>query len=257
MLLLGVSVFVGTFIRSTVIASNDLGWRSWMFGQFVLLIWAVDIGQEFLLQNRLNTYFKPKSRTEAIKNETVLAQLMVVGMLTSIFSLTMLRVWPILIDAGVTGVPNIMSQDTQLGKRTFAARQTYEYIRDTLPEGVIVQYNPGDRIDRPAGLYGTRQMVASDLTAFGVPLEIILSLAREVGSIFQNAENDWSEIDQNCKQHAIDVIILNDLDPAWQNLSVLLRQRRPLYKNSYYAVFTCGNFADRSLPAGKPVTKYP
>jgi hypothetical protein len=50
MLLLGASVFVGTFFRSTL-ANNDLGWRSWMFGQFILLIWSVDIGQGFLFQN--------------------------------------------------------------------------------------------------------------------------------------------------------------------------------------------------------------
>ena len=118
-LLLGASAFVGTFIRSTVIASNDLGWRSWMFGQFVLLIWAVDIGQEFLLQNSLKTYFTSKTRTKTIKNGKVLAQFMVIGMLTSIFSVTMLRVWPLLIDIGVTGVPAVPEPGYATGKAYF------------------------------------------------------------------------------------------------------------------------------------------
>jgi hypothetical protein len=244
-LLLGASVFVGTFVRSTTIASNDLGWRSWMFGQFVLLIWAVDIGQEFLFQNRLRTYFTSKLRTETLKYGKLLAQLMVIGMLTSIFSLSMLRVWPMFIDAGVTGIPTGLSPDTQLGKRTFAARQAYEYIRDTLPDDVIVQYNPTVRADRPSGLYGTRQMVAADYSAFGVPPKAFQSLQFEVGSIFQNGESDWSEIDQNCKQHYIDVIILNDLDPVWQNLPVLIQQRQPLHNSFYYAIFACGDFANR------------
>lgn len=254
MLLFGVSVFVGTFIRSTTLAANDLGWRGWLFGQFILLIWAVDIGQEYLSQYSLRTYFSSKSRTKTIIYGKALAQLMVIGILTSTFSLFLLRAWPMLIDSGVTGVPVFMSSDTNLGKRSYAARQAYEYIRDILPDDVIVQYNPLSRTDRPSGLYGSRQMVAADYSAFGVPREAIQALKREVGLIFQNANNDWPVIDRNCKQHHIDVIILNDLDPLWQNLPVLIDQRRPLLCNSYYAVFACGDFAERlrCLAANEP-----
>jgi len=246
-LLLGASVFVGTFIRPsiTIIGSNDIGWRSWMIGQFVLLIWAVDIGQEFLFQNKLKTYFTSKLGTETIRYGKSLAKLVAIGMLTSIFSLSMLRFWPMFIDAGVTGVPTGLSPDTQLGKRTFAARQAYEYIRDTLPDDVIVQYNPSVYADRPSGLYGTRQMVVSDHCIYGVSPKAFQSLQFEVGSIFQNSESDWSEIDQNCKQHYIDIIILNDLDPVWQNLPVLIQQRQPLHSSFYYAIFACGDFANR------------
>ena len=42
-ILLSVALFVGSFIRSTLIGSNDLGWRAWLPGQLVLLIWAVDV----------------------------------------------------------------------------------------------------------------------------------------------------------------------------------------------------------------------
>jgi hypothetical protein len=250
-LLLGASFLVASFFRSTVIAANDLGWRGWMFGQFVLLIWAVDIGQEFLYKNSAISYFSTESRMQIVKNEKVLVCLMVIGMLTSIFSLSLLRFWPILVDTGFTGVPTGLSPDTHLGNRTFAARQAYEYIRDSLPKDVIVQYNPLLSADRPSGLYGTRQMAAADHSAYGVPQEAFQSLQRDIGSIFQNAGNGWPGIDQNCRRHAIDVIIPYDLDPLWQDMPDMMQQRRPLYRNSYYAVFACGDFADRSSLADK------
>lgn len=244
MLLLGASFFVGTFIRSTTLTSNDLGWRGWLFGQFILLIWAVDIGQEYFSNHSLRTYFKSKSQSKNIIYRKIFAYLIVIGILTTIFSLFQLRTWPILIDSGITGVP-FMRSNIHLGKRSYAARQAYEYIRDNLPEDVIVQYNPLVRIDRPSGLYGSRQMVAADHSAFGVPAETFQALKNEVSMIFQNPNNDWPSIDQNCQQHHIDVIILNDLDPLWKDLPVLIHQRRPLFRNSYYAVFACGNFANR------------
>jgi hypothetical protein len=245
MLLFGAAFFVGTFLRSTVIAFNDLGWRSWLFGQFILLVWALEIGQEFLAHTSLTTYLSSKPNPNLLKPGRLLAQLLVIGISTTVFSLITLRAWAPLTDLGVTGVPSFMSPDLHLGERTFAAREAYGYIRDTLPEHVIVQYNPTVPLDRPSGLYGTRQMVAADFSAYGVPLELFQHLQLEVGSIFQNTKNGWPEIDRNCKQHNIDAIILNDLDPVWQALSVLVSQRQPLYSNPYYAIFACADFAKR------------
>jgi hypothetical protein len=244
-LLFGASFFVGTFIRSTLIANNDLGWRSWMFAQFVLLIWAVDVGQEFLAENSFKTYLKSKSNSKRMKQGRLLSQLLVIGMLTSLVSLLLLRTWPILIDLGIAGVPVALSPDMQLGKRTFAARQAYEFIRDSQPADIVVQYNPTVPIDRPSGLYGTRQMVVSDHSSYGVALTTFKVLQHDVGEIFQNVDNDWAAIDRNCEKHYIDEIILSDLDPVWRNLPILVQQRKPLYRNNYYALLPCGDFARR------------
>ncbi len=247
-LLLGASFFVGTFFRSTVIHANDLGWRSWLFGQFVLLIWAVDIGRDYLILKSQSLYFRQVSDKKSIKDDTILKQLMVVGMSTTVLSLFLLRFWSILIDAGVTGVPVDLSPDTQLGARTYAARQAYEYVRDSLPKDVIVQYNPLNQQDRPSGLYGTRQMVAADHSAYGAPTDALESMKQDIGAIFRNTETVWIEINQNCNRNHIGVIILNDLDPIWRNLSFLTQQRGSLYQNSRFAVFACGDFAEKSLP---------
>ena len=46
LLMFGVSVLVSTFVRSGVIATNDLGWRGFLPAQFVMLLW----GAEFLMR---------------------------------------------------------------------------------------------------------------------------------------------------------------------------------------------------------------
>jgi hypothetical protein len=255
-LLLGASFLVASFFRSTI-AANDLGWRGWMFGQFVLLIWAVDIGRDYLILKSDSPYSRPVSDKKSIKDDSILRQLMVIGMLTTVLSMFLLRFWPILIDAGVTGVPVNLSPDTQLGARTYAARQAYEYMRDCLPKDVIVQYNPLIQQDRPSGLYGNRQMATGGHSDYGALPEAFESLKQDIGAIFRNTDTDWIDIDQNCKQHEIDVIILSELDPLWQNLLLLSQQRVALYQNSRVAVFACGDFAGRQSIAAKMPFKYP
>ena len=137
------------------------------------------------------------------------------------------------------------SPDTQLGKRTFAARLAYDFIRDDLPRAVIIQDNPDKVLERASGLYGTRQMVISDHTAYGVPKDRYQALADEVRQIFTNKVfDDWSTIDRLCRKYSIDVVIYNDTDPLWPSLAQLEKQRAPLYQNMYYQIFSCGNFAD-------------
>jgi hypothetical protein len=233
-----------TFIRSVVIAGNDFGWRGWMFGQFVLLIWAVDCipivwdmaSSQVATASRLST---EKGRVKAI-----LLSFLVIGLLTTFVDMFFLRAWPVITDASGEQLRSELSPDTQLGKRTFAARSAYDFIRDNLPRDVIVQNNPGVLLERPSGLYGSRQMVISDHTAYGVSEDQFKALADEVGLIFSNHHfDDWSTIDRLCRKYSIDVVIYNDTDPLWPSLSQLEKQRAPLYQNSYYRVFSCGDFA--------------
>ena len=44
--MLAVSTLICTFLKSSVIGNNDLGWRGFLPAQFVLLLWSVDIWME-------------------------------------------------------------------------------------------------------------------------------------------------------------------------------------------------------------------
>ena len=83
-LLLGVSFFVGTFTRSTLIENNDLGWRAWLPGQFVLLIWGVDVLSQFAT----TPHTIPTLSSVTKYNLVVLAA---IGIATTILDVTLLR----------------------------------------------------------------------------------------------------------------------------------------------------------------------
>jgi hypothetical protein len=149
-----------------------------------------------------------------------------------------LRTWPMLVDAGIAGFPSSLSSDTQLGKRTFAARMAYDYINLHTPENTLIQDNPTGLINRPIGLYANRAIVISGLTAYGVSAQDLTNRANTISKIFTSTT--WTEVERICSTNHIDVIIISDVDPIWQNLPALKQDHKALYQNLYYAIFPCG-----------------
>jgi len=234
-IILATSVLVGSFVRSTVILSNDIGWRAWLPGQFILLIWGVDIIERAFNHNPhgkrpLSPYLKGTS--------SQLKVFLIIGLLTTLMDIVFLRAWPFLVDSDVARIPNSFSMDKQLGKRTFAARQAYEYMNENLPADTVIQINPTDKVDRTIGLYANRQVAISVHTAFGISEQELERKISIVSSIFK--EENWRSIDEACNNNFITTLVVNDLDELWNNLADLEKQRAPLYKNQYYAVFRCG-----------------
>jgi len=224
-LLLCVSFFIGTFTRSTLIDNNDLGWRAWLPGQFVLLIWGVDVLSQFIM---------PPQKLPTLSSVTRynLVVLIVLGFATTVLDVALLR------------FGYYFAFGSEVGRPIFSARQTYAVINQTLPESAIVQYNPSSIINRPSGLYGMRQSAISDRTAYGIPLGEYTAKVEAVNKIFtqQNVQN-WDSLDALCKQHFIDVIVIVNSDPVWASLPILKKQRTSLYADDYYAAFTCGNYS--------------
>lgn len=226
-LLLIVAFLVGSCLRSTLITSNDLGWRAWLPGQFILLIWGVDV-----LENLVFTAEPVSSISgETKKNRFLLLVFIIIGMLTSIMDSVLLRTaWPVM-----TGV--------EVTRKYYSARLAYSYLRDNIPADAITQNNPLNYVDRPSGLYGTHQMVIADRTTYGVSLDDFNKLAGEVGGIFTNKNiNKWQFIDRACKKYSIDILIVEDADPIWEAIPTLKAQRPPLYENVHYALFPCGEY---------------
>lgn len=223
LILLGSAFFVGTFMRSTLIVNNDLGWRSWLPGQFILLIWGVDVLSSF--KSGL-----PK------RTQVNLIFLAVFGLLSTLLNLGLLRLEPVF--AG-----------SEFGARAFSARRAYTTILQTLPENIVVQYNPNSYINRPAGLYSMRQTAISDRTAYGISTEIYLERVAAVGEIFALRDiSDWQPVDDLCERYFIDVLVIENKDPLWESLDTLKSGREPHYLDDTFAVFSCGDFAASHLP---------
>ncbi len=226
-ILMTVVLLIGSTLRSTI-ANNDLGWRVWLPGQFILLIWGVDVIG--LLFSRPNASSSPTVGTAKQKNLAL--TLIVIGVLTSSVDAIFLRVtWPLRVGE-------------EEGRQGYSARLTYDFLRDHVPADVITQNNPLALVDRPSGLYGTHQMVISDRTIYGVSITTYNKLAGELGFLF-TSENftGWKSIDDACQKYSIDILIFNITDPVWNSFSLLKTQRPVLYENDHYSLFACGNYA--------------
>ena len=232
-----------SFFRSIVIYVNDMGIRGWLLGQFILVVWAADLLTPAPANERdvprILTRIKAFAAAQGMSG--AISIFAVIGLLTSSMEISATRAWPMLVDMGVAGFPNNLSANTRLGARTLAARQAYDFVRARLPEDAVMQNNPIVFMDRPSGLYGSRQTAIADRTAYGVPPDTFSAAVEQIGKIFitRTAVN-WTMIDEICGQYFIEAILVNETDPLWESLPRLEGQRPPLYKNGYYGLFTCG-----------------
>ena len=239
-ILLAVVAIMLSFMYSIVEGINDLGIRGWLLGQFVLLVWATDVIQIWL-ENKSPT---PKNIFSVIGKQPQIGKavqaLLVIGLLTTFLEAFLTRTWPMLVDWNIAGFPNTLSPDTNFGIRNYDAKLAYEYTNTHLPIDATIQYNPNISLDRPSGLYGERQVVISDRTAYGVSATTFQTMQKGVATIFE-LDTTWEEIDQTCKQYSVDALVINDLDPLWKRLPELEIRRAPLYQNQYYSVISCEN----------------
>jgi hypothetical protein len=103
---------------------------------------------------------------------------------------------------------------------------------------------PLTRIDRPSGLYGTRQIAISVNAAYNVPVLTLHTNMDQISKIFvSESVNKWDQIDLICREYFINVLVINDLDPLWSSLPNLTQIRKPLYQNQHYTVIPCGNIS--------------
>jgi hypothetical protein len=218
-LIAGSSMFVCTFVRSGVIANNDLGWRGFLFCQFVLLLWAVDLspGPRALRWIRLFIF---------------------IGAIGVIYDLAILRFYPVLWDQGV--VPKLfwMSDDHRLGERTSANKEAYRWLRAHTSPKAIVQQNPEVFQDVAFGLYGDRQTLAGGkgcLTTFGGDPDDCTPILRILDPVFSGV----SAPESACQATAVDIFVVRDTDAAWNDKTSWVWTTPPIYQNTFVRMYSC------------------
>jgi len=230
-ILLVVVLITTSFLRSTA-GNNDLGWRSWLPGQFLLLVWGVDVIEIFLnKKNNAFVHIKPINGT--VINSFLRASI-IIGILTMGMNVIFTRIY----------YPAMSG--SKIGKQAYSARLAYEYVSNHVPSDIIVQNNPVYLYDGTSGLYGTHQMVAYSyfLIPYGISLDAFNKLANEVETLFSNQNTtNWRRLDRICRKYLIGVLIMKNTDPVWSQLATLEIQRPALYKNTHYALFACGDYA--------------
>ena len=118
--MIATSILICTFLRSSVIGCNDLGWRGFLIAQFMLLLVTADL---FCERDVLRA-----------KDRAILVIFLALGAVGTVYDLAITRTYPVLADAGVFPPLDWMSPDRHSGQRTYASRAAYEWVRRATPK---------------------------------------------------------------------------------------------------------------------------
>jgi len=228
-IMVATSLLICTFLRSSVIENNDLGWRGLLVAQFMLLLWAVDVLADYAAVadvRRLLTIF------------------IVLGAAGSVYDLAINRFFAVLSDDGIIPPFYWMSPDRQLGKRIYASRYAYEWARTAAPAAAAIQYNPKViSQDIPIMLYADRRFVAFDLgcgTAFGGDSKLCAPVVSRLLDFYAvQVKPDSQSIADICRIIPADLMVAKDTDPVWASHGSWVWTETPIFANSYIRLFRC------------------
>jgi hypothetical protein len=222
-----------TFLRSTVIGNNDLGWRGFLPAQFVLLLWAVDVWP----QRNVRTFL-------SARRKRLLAACVALGAAGTVYEIGITRLYPILADRGVLPPLNWMAPDRQFGKRNYAQRAAYEWVKANTPETAVLQYNPEVVLQETgAMLYGDRRAIAASPqcdTTFGGDSRFCGPIVARLRQLYPAAGQPADvSLAQVCRDLPIDVIVAKDTDPVWSDPNSWVWTGKPVFSDAYIRLFGC------------------
>jgi len=237
-LMIFTSFLVGTFLRSTTIGSNDLGWRCFLLAQFILLLWGAIIVEEWWSDSR------PSYSWFSFRLARVC---MLLGILGSLYQVTMLRIYPILHDD-----PRLDSQmfdwvyaERNFGERTYALRSAYQQLNRSLPGSAIIQYNPETTSFISHGIYANREAAVGGTectsTLGGNSNTCALRLKEVLPLFLSPLSIQDARVDDVCREYGISVLLAENTDEVWARHNSWVWTRKPVVSNRYVRAFTCGD----------------
>jgi hypothetical protein len=123
-----------------------------LVAEVVLVIWAADFFPGWPQRGFVNA-----------PQRALLTIFLTLGAAGTIYDLAIERAYPMLADRGKIPPMDWMSSDRDFGRRTYAARLAYEWLKRATPETAAVQGNPHVMFQDTLGmLYADRHMVAED-----------------------------------------------------------------------------------------------
>jgi hypothetical protein len=233
------AIVVCTFVRSSVISNNDLGWRGFLIVQFILLMWGAEMLSDGLLSPRHGAWERG-----SLKRYIVIVTLFL-GAAGSVYELVKIRFYPLQQDTTSVVLYPWLSPDRNLGERTFALREIYDELRHRTSVRAVYQHNPDTNPqDLFHGMYADRQLTAETPACgvvFGGNASLCPGMIREVNAIFDDPKVLGSTgIDGACERLSIDVLIVKDTDRVWHDRQSWVWQRTAIVANKYARALVCG-----------------
>jgi hypothetical protein len=245
--LVATSFLIGTFLRSSTIATNDLGWRCFLPAQLILVLWGATLIHDWWFHDsNIASHTMPGWWSRGM-----LATLLIVGVISTAYQVFMLRMFPVLLDRdAIVGLSWVgADQRQEFGKRAYALRSAYEVLDAQLPPSAVLQSNPPTEDLILHMLYSGRDSAAGDGqcgTDFGGDEKICTLRLRRLDPLFEFS--DGSDLDATCRAYGIDAVVVEDLDPVWRDPSSWVWAWRPDVANDFVRAFRCGAAADGVRP---------
>ncbi|MFZ1915944.1 MAG: hypothetical protein WAU58_00095 [Terriglobales bacterium] len=231
------SFLIGTFLRSSTLATNDLGWRCFLPAQLVLLLWAAMAVHDWWFSGI-------KSQTTPSRwTRRVLAAALVLGVGSTALQVFMLRMFPILLDRGAIIRPDWPAwvvANPQFGKRAYALRSAYQALDTQLPSSAVLQSKPHTVDIIFHMLYSGRDAAAGNGDCgidFGGDANACAVRLRRLEHLFEFP--DGSDLDSACRAYGIDAVVVENLDPVWKEPSSWVWTRQADVANDYVRAFRC------------------
>jgi len=209
------SIAVGSFLVCTFLAStflwNDLGWRAFLVGQFVLLLWAIPV-TGWLLE-----------KADGIRAwRRVLLFLLITGLTGTAVEMVNFR----------------LRTDGLSGPQSVAAYEAYQWIRTHTPQDTIVASNPDAAVDYFSSLYGNRQMVCGG-RVYGIHFAVGEAGKKTLDQTLRFFQGDYDEAGrlEFLQRHHVGIIVVLEADPIWRDKSSWVWSQTPAYANASARVF--------------------
>ena len=214
--MLGATMLFCSFVRSAVVL-NDLGWRGFLFVQFVLLLLTIPV---------MSRLMDPRGKTDfflsniARKVAVAMLVLSTCSMAYETFSLRFRYLGPS--GAGTTDI-----------------RLAYEWVDAEMPQEAIVQHNPDYDVDYFHAQYGNRQVVVADRVygmLYGVDEVTFDKTMVSVNRLFDPAlsQQEGIRISQDL---GIDALFVKESDEIWGTSEAWISDLVVLYENATCRIY--------------------
>jgi hypothetical protein len=196
---LGASILIITFFRSTM-GSNDLGVRGALPAQFFLLLPAVRMFERY--PDSLS--FTAPLRPRAVSAVYVCVAL---GLLATAYDWAGTRFHHLAVTQPGPDMPPFRYQ----------IRAAYDFVDKNTPRTAINQHNPDRAVAIPYGVYGERQVVASDWfhgQLFAIDPAFYARIASDVGRLFAPGAPPGL-LREITARYQIAAVVVDSTDPVW------------------------------------------
>jgi hypothetical protein len=240
-----VTLFVISVMRSSVLTSNDFGWRAALLLQFPLLLFGSEVITSWRLRERKSAapadwVGLPRDSPQWLRSMAALA--LVVGVISTVGQALLLR-----FDFQLNEVRLSAVHDPSAGRlphNAYISAVGYAQLDGSIPLDAIVQFNPASEpyrrsadllgIDRQTAILGDQPYCGAELGGdpSGCP-----AMAAAIDALFSGATAEQAR--STCRQFGIHYLVSRVYDPVWNDRSNWVWTLKPAVSDAEFRALDC------------------